>query len=99
MSAAPTRTDPQSALSRTRRTCEGAAQTRKLLRRELRRVAATGVSLYVDGRRGSVRLTSLDGARRRCVLPASDALAVLQALPDGAGLEAALDALAQHCEA
>jgi len=59
-------------------------------------VGAPGLSLYVDGRRGSVRVVSLDGAPRRYVLPASDALALLHALPDGAGLEATHDALAQH---
>ena len=41
-----------------RRPVRRAAQARKRLRRELRRVGADGVSLYIDGPRGTVRLRS-----------------------------------------
>jgi hypothetical protein len=71
-----------------------AAQLRKLLRRELRRVGASGLSLYVDGPRGVIRVTSRDDGRRRHAVPTDEALALLRALPDGAGVEAALSAFA-----
>jgi hypothetical protein len=89
-----TRTDPGPDRPRTHRGDPNAAHTRKLLRRELRRLSSTRLSLYVDGPRHSVRLASFDGQRRRYALPPEDVLAVLLELPDGAGPEATLDALA-----
>ena len=71
----------------------GAAQLRKRLRRELRRLDAAGLSLYVDGRRDTVRLASPADHRRQLV-PADEALARLSELPDGAGVQATLDGLA-----
>ena len=70
----------------------GAAQLRKRLRGELRRVGAAEVSLYIDGPRGVVRLRfqSRDGDFRVAV---SEGLELLRALPNGAGTEATSDAL------
>jgi hypothetical protein len=72
----------------------GAAQLRKLLRRELRRVGASGLSLYVDGPRDVVRVMSRADSERRHAVPTNEALVLLRALPDGAGVDAALDAFA-----
>jgi hypothetical protein len=63
-----------------------AAQWRKRLRRELQRVGAGKISLYIDGPRGIARLQFADHGGRLSV-PAEDALDLLRALPDGAGVE------------
>jgi hypothetical protein len=70
----------------------GAAQLRKLLRRELRRVGAADASLYIDGPRGVVRVR-FPSRERELNVPVSEALALLRTLPNGAGAEAADDAL------
>ena len=75
-----------------RQPVRGAAQLRKRLRRELRRVGATDVKLYIDGPRGSVRVR-FPTQNRELHLPVSDALRLLRAVSDGAGAEAALEAL------
>ena len=72
----------------------GAAQLRKRLRRELRRLDAAGLSLYVDGRRDTVRL-AVRANHQRQLVPADEALARLSELPDGAGVQATLDGLAR----
>jgi hypothetical protein len=64
------------------------------VRRELRRLDATGLSLYVHGRRDTVRLAS-PATHRRQLVPADEALARLSALPDRAGVRATLDGLAR----
>jgi len=76
----------------TRRPARGAAQLRKRLRGELRRVGGAGVRLYIDGPRGVVRLQFpiRDGDFR---VPVSEALALLHALPSGTGTEATVAAL------
>ena len=71
----------------------GAAQLRKLLRRELRRVGAADASLYIDGPRGVVRVR-FPNQERALHVPVSEALAVLRTLPNGAGPQVAVDALA-----
>jgi hypothetical protein len=73
----------------------GAAQQRKRLRGELRRIGATQVSLYIDGPRGVVRLQfpSRAGDFR---VPVNEGLALLRALPSGAGTQATVDALRSH---
>jgi hypothetical protein len=75
-----------------RRPVRGAAHLRKRLRRELRRVGADGVSLYIDGPRGIARLrfTRQD---RWLELPPGEALDLLRSLPNGAGAQATIDAL------
>jgi hypothetical protein len=71
----------------------GAAEWRKRLRRELLRVGAANVSVYVDGRRGIAYLRFPKHADR--LAPgAHDALALLRSLPDRAGVEATFSALA-----
>lgn len=72
----------------------GAAQARKRLRRELRRVGADGVSLYIDGPRGSVRLR-FPRQDRWLELAMGEALDLLRSLPNGAGAQATSDALAR----
>ncbi len=74
------------------RRVRGAAQLRKRLRGGLRRIGAGEVSLYIDGPRGVVRLQfpSQDEDVR---VPVSEGLALLSALPKGAGTEAAVNAL------
>lgn len=71
----------------------GAAQTRKLMHRELRRLGAEDLSVYVDGRRNAVRFAGKDAPQRRRTVPAADALGLLRSLPDGSGPDATLDAL------
>lgn len=73
----------------------GAAEVRKRLRRELRRAGAGGVSLYIDGTRGTVRLAT-PGRGREATVPIAHARAVLDSLSDGIGVEAVLDALARE---
>src|SRR5580693_1903197 len=71
----------------------GAAQLRKLLRRELRRLGAADASLYIDGPRGVVRVR-FPNLERELHVPVSEALALLRTLPNGAGRQVAVDALA-----
>jgi hypothetical protein len=78
-----------------RRPVRGAAQVRKRLRRELRRVGADGVSLYIDGPRGIARLR-FPGQDRWLELAPGEALELLRSLPNGAGAQAAVDALARR---
>jgi hypothetical protein len=75
-----------------RRPVRGAAQVRKRLRRELRRVGADGVSLYIDGPRGIARLR-FPRQDRWLELAPSGTLALLRSLPNGAGVQASVDAL------
>ncbi len=70
----------------------GAAGWRKRLRRELRRVGAADVSIYLDGRRGVAHLR-FAGHGDRIDVGVSDALEELGSLPDRAGLEAVVKAL------
>ncbi len=77
-----------------RRPVRGAAQVRKRLRRELRRVGADGVSLYIDGPRGIARLR-FPRRDRWLELAPGEALDLLRSLPDGAGAQATVDALAR----
>ncbi len=77
-----------------RRRVRGAAQVRKRLRRELRRVGADDVSLYIDGPRGVARLR-FPRQDRWLELAPGEALELLQALPNGAGAQATVDALAR----
>jgi hypothetical protein len=74
-----------------RRPVHNAAQWRKRLRRELQRVGAGEVSLYIDGPRGIARFrfADLGGVN----VPAEDALHLLRALPNGAGVERTLSSL------
>jgi hypothetical protein len=72
----------------------GAAQLRKVLRRELLRVGAAGASLYIDGPRGLVRVR-FPSQERELHVPVREALALLRTLPNGAGQQAAIDALAK----
>jgi hypothetical protein len=74
------------------RPVHNAAQWRKRLQRELRRVGANKVSLYVDGPRGTVRVRFPDHAGQ-FVVPAEDALEHLRSLTDDAGLEQTIDTL------
>jgi hypothetical protein len=75
-----------------RRPVRGAAQLRKRLRRELRRVGADGVSLYIDGPRGIARLRFIRQDRSLELAP-GEALDLLRSLPNGAGAQATIDAL------
>ncbi len=77
-----------------RRPVRGAAQVRKRLRRELRRVGADGVSLYIDGPRGIARLR-FPSQDRWLELAPGEALDLLRPLPNGAGAQATVDALAR----
>jgi hypothetical protein len=77
-----------------RRPVRGAAQVRKRLRRELRRVGAGGVSLYIDGPRGIARLR-FPGQDSWLELAPGEALHLLRSLPNGAGGQATVDALAR----
>ena len=77
-----------------RRPVQGAAQLRKRLRRELRRVGADGVSLYIDGPRGIARLR-FPGQDRWLELVPGEALDLLRSRPNGAGAQATVDALAR----
>jgi len=69
-----------------------AAQWRKRLQRELRRVGANEVSLYVDGPRGTVRVRFPDHAGQ-FVVPAEAALERLRSLTDDAGLQQTIDTM------
>jgi hypothetical protein len=71
-----------------------AAALRKLLRRELVRLDAAGLGVYVHGIAATVRLTE-PRTGERASAPAAAALAALRALPDRSGARAALDALAR----
>jgi hypothetical protein len=71
----------------------GAAQLRKLLRRELRRLGAADASLYIDGPRGVVHVR-FPNQEPELHVPVSVALALLRTLPNGAGPQVAVDALA-----
>ncbi len=75
-----------------RRTVYNAADWRKRLRRELHRVRAGAVSLYIDGPRGVVHVR-LPGHGERVSVRLDEALRALRALPDGAGVHATLEAL------
>jgi hypothetical protein len=77
-----------------RRPVQNAAQWRKLLQRELRRVGANKVSLYVDGPRGTVRLRFPDHAGQ-FVVPVDDVLEQLRSLADDVGLEQTIDTIAR----
>jgi hypothetical protein len=77
-----------------RRPVQNAAEWRKLLQRELRRVGANRVSLYVDGPRGTVRLRFPDHAGQ-FVVPADDVLELLRSLTDDAGVEQTVETLAR----
>jgi hypothetical protein len=77
-----------------RRPVRGSAQVRKRLRRELRRIGADGVSLYIDGPRGIARLR-FPPEDRWLELAPSEALALLRSVPNGAGAQATVDALAR----
>ena len=81
-------------LTPARRPVGGAAQLRKRLRRELQRVGADRVSLYIDGPRGIARLR-FPGQDDWLDRVPSEALELLRAVPDGAGAQAAVDALAR----
>ncbi len=70
----------------------GAADWRKRLRRELRRVGAADASIYLDGPRGVVHLR-LAGHDNRIDVDVRRALEQLRSVPDRAGIEAALKAL------
>jgi hypothetical protein len=71
-----------------------AVDARRLVRRELLRLQAADLSVYVHGPAATVRLTD-PHTHERASAPAATALAALRALPDGAGARAALDALTQ----
>jgi len=75
-----------------RRPVRNAAEWRKRLRRELQRVGAGEVSLYIDGPRGLARLRFADHGGGLS-LPVEDALHLLRALPDGAGVERTVETL------
>jgi hypothetical protein len=77
-----------------RRPAHNAAQWRKRLRRELQRVGSSKVSVYIDGPRGIARLRLPDHAGQFSV-PADEALRLLRSLPDGAGVENTVNALAR----
>ena len=77
-----------------RRPVRGAAQVRKRLRRELRRVGADGVSLYIDGPRGIARLRFPPQDRWLELAPA-EAVDLLRSVPNGGGAQATVDALAR----
>jgi hypothetical protein len=78
-----------------RRPVRGAAQVRKRLRRELRRVGADSGGLYIDGPRGIARLR-FPGQDRWLEAAPGEALEILRSLPDGAGAQATVDALARR---
>ena len=77
-----------------RKPVHNAAQWRKRLRRELKRVGANNVSVYIDGSRGIARLRFPDRAGQFSV-PPDDALQSLRSVPDGAGVERTVNAIAQ----
>jgi hypothetical protein len=69
----------------------GAAELRRLARRETRRLAAPSLRVYVHGPASTIRLNNGDHARASA--PAGAALDALRALPDRAGAGAAIAAL------
>ena len=69
-----------------------AADLRRLLRRETRRVAAPELALYVHGSAGTVRVSD-PATGGRATAEATAALAALRELPDGAGPAAAIEAV------
>lgn len=69
-----------------------AAAWRKRLRRELLRLRAGEVSLYIDGPRGVAHVRFPQHADRY-TLGVDQALRSLRSLPDGAGVQATQDAL------
>jgi hypothetical protein len=74
------------------RPVQNAAQWRKRLQRELRRVGANKVSLYLDGPRGTVRLRFPDHAGQ-FVVPADDVLDQLRSLTDDVGVEQTIETI------
>ncbi len=70
----------------------GAADWRKRLRREFRRVGVADVSVYLDGPRGKAHFR-FDGHGGRIDVGLRAALSELRALPSHAGVEATLAAL------
>jgi hypothetical protein len=58
------------------------------------RVGASNVSLYIDGPRGIARLRFPDHPGQFSVL-ADEALRLLRSLPDGAGVEQTVNAIAR----
>ncbi|MHB1570702.1 MAG: hypothetical protein ACYC0H_16065 [Solirubrobacteraceae bacterium] len=70
----------------------GAADWRKRLRRELQRAGTPNVSVYIDGQRGTVRLRFAEH-REQFRIGAQDALELLRAVPDRAGVETIIRAL------
>jgi hypothetical protein len=77
-----------------RRPVQNAAQWRNRLQRELRRVGANKVSLYVDVPRGTVRLR-FPGHTGQFVVPADDLLEQLRSLTDNAGVGQTVDTIAR----
>lgn len=69
-----------------------AAQLRKLVRRELRRVDAIGLHIYVHGSDRTIRLFN-PSTGNAATAPVAAALASLRALPDHAGEAAAVNAI------
>jgi hypothetical protein len=70
---------------------------RRALRRELERLEAARLGIYVHGTPPTVRLIDRQGGRRASA-QAELAFDALRALPDGSGPDAALDALASADE-
>jgi hypothetical protein len=68
-----------------------AAELRRLVHRETRRLAAPSLHVYVHGPAGTIRLSGAD--HERASASAGLALDALRALPDRAGPEAAIAAL------
>ena len=95
MCPAVTRRDDRRMLSDTapRRPAHNAAQWRKRLRRELQRVGASKVSLYIDGPRGIARLRFPDHAGQFS-MHAGEALRLLRSVPDGAGVQKTVNTIA-----
>jgi hypothetical protein len=93
MSAASDRTIADRHDTASRRVVHNAADWRKRLRREIHRVRAGTVSLYIDGPRGVVHVR-LPGQPERVCVRIDEALRALRSLPDGAGLHATSEALA-----
>jgi hypothetical protein len=74
-----------------------AAELRRLVHRETRRMAAGKLAVYVHGPAGTIRLSG--GDHDRATAPAGAALDALRALPDRAGAQAAIQALRQAAAA
>jgi hypothetical protein len=69
-----------------------ATEQRKAIRRELRRLAASNLSVYLHGPAGSVRFSERNSGGR-ATGRTDEVLAALHALPDGAGPGSVLDAI------